>query len=80
MTLPNGSKTGLKSASSDARLTHFELNVRKRKRGRPGRTTAAIVSIRAKVLVFALVDKRPLFNPRHHLAQLGADVFDRMLG
>src|SRR5216683_8203153 len=28
----------------------------------------------------ALVDHRPLFDPWHHLAQLGADMLDRVLG
>src|SRR5580698_8639143 len=30
--------------------------------------------------VAALVDQRALLDPRHHLAQLGADMLDRVLG
>ena len=32
------------------------------------------------VSVLALVYQSPLLNPWHHLAQLGADLLDRMLG
>src|SRR4029078_2794668 len=62
-----------------ARLTSAQVVAGKSRSG-PTRAAASVDTMCGNELVLTLVHQRALLDPRHHGAQLGADLLDRMLG
>src|SRR6516225_2177250 len=58
---------------ADPESGDYAARFRVRAHARPGTT-------KQRALILRLVDQRALLDPRHHVAELGADFFDRVRG